>query len=418
MPSADPNRALSQGALLAMMAALFGLGLTNIFMRSTLGVIAPELAGDLGLSPFVLGLTGSAYFFAYAVFQIPSGMMLDRFGPRLTICTLFVVTTFGAWLFSVAESDIAVVIGRIFMGLGCAAVFPGAIMLFARFYPPDRLPSVTGSLNSFAMLGTFLATFPLAYLVTQIGWRDSFVLIAICAAVISGFAFLTLRDWPVTPDEAPRQLREGPREVLAGVLQAIRTPYALNIASGGIALSAGNIFLGVWGGPYLHDVHGLSETQRGEVLMFMAFAGVAGHFIFGKLARVLNTLKGLVLFGAAGAVVIMILFATLTEPSRLTVTVLFTVLGFVCGYPGIMMSHARAIMPDHLMGRGLTVVNTGIMISIAVMQTAVGWVIGVHGAADADSYRTAFIFIAVMAALSFVIYSRAEDRKPRSMGPS
>jgi len=405
-----------------MMAALLGLALSNLFIRSSMGVLAPELAEDLDMSPVVLGATASAFFFAYAIFQIPGGMLLDRFGPRRVIVGLFLLTSAGTYLFSFAPGGGTMLIARIIMGIGCAAIFPGAFMLISRFYPADRLTSVAGIMNSFAMMGMFLATFPLAYLVTSIGWRQGFLLIAMATTVLTVFAWFAIRDWPPSIDGTPPKSTENLRQILSGVGQALATRHVLNIASAGIALSAGSVFLGLWGGPYLNDVHGLTETERGEVLMYMAFAGVAGHFTFGNMARILNTLKGLVLFGTGAATLITATLAAVPEPSQLTVTVLFAALGFACGYPSVLLAHARAIMPDRLMGRGIAVVNTGIMIAIALMQTAVGTVISiltpVGQAVSADSYRIAFAFLAFMAFLSFILYIRVEDRRPRDTQPS
>ena len=90
-------------------------------------------------------------------------------------------------------------------------------------------------------------------------------------------------------------------------------------------------------------------------------------------------------------------------------------LGLACSFPTILLAHARTLVPDHLAGRGLTVVNTGIMLSIALMQLAVGAVIGWAGDATdpALAYRTAFGFIAFMATLSLANYLRVPDRPPR-----
>ena len=75
------------------------MALTNLFVRSSMGVLAPELAADLDLSPFILGAIASAFFFAYALFQIPGGMLLDRFGPRRVIVGLFLLTAIGTMAF-------------------------------------------------------------------------------------------------------------------------------------------------------------------------------------------------------------------------------------------------------------------------------------------------------------------------------
>ena len=74
-------------------------------------------------------------------------------------------------------------------------------------------------------------------------------------------------------------------------------------------------------------------------------------------------------------------------------------------------------MPDRLIGRGIAVENTGIMISIALMQTAVGIIINFSAAPglapDAESYHLVFSFLAVMAFASFLIYASVDDQPPR-----
>ncbi len=405
--------------LLAMMAALYGLGLANIFIRSSMGVLAPELAVDLALPPEMLGAIASAFFLSYALMQIPTGLMLDRFGPRIIMSGLFLLTVVGTLLFALSPSGTAMLIARILMGIGCAGVFPGAFLVIARFYPPARFTPIGATLNSFAMLGTFLATVPLAYLVTIIGWRDSFLWIGIFMALVAVLAVVAVRDQPAGVDaKAQRERQESVRDVLAGSWAVMRTPGILTITSGGIALSAGNTILGIWGGPYLNDVHNLDQTERGAVLIFMACSSIVGHLLYGQASRVISSLKRLVLGGTAAIAAIMGALALLPAPSVITVTALLAFLGMACGFPTIMLAHSRALVPDYLIGRALTTVNTGVMIAIAAMQMAIGGIIGsimvsADGQATADSYRVAFGFFAAMAVLTFVIYSKAKDAKPR-----
>ena len=404
---------------LAMMAALYGLGLANIFIRSSMGVLAPELAVDLALPPEMLGAIASAFFLSYALMQIPTGLMLDRFGPRIIMSGLFLLTVVGTLLFALSPSGTAMLIARILMGIGCAGVFPGAFLVIARFYPPARFTPIGATLNSFAMLGTFLATVPLAYLVTIIGWRDSFLWIGIFMALVAVLAVVAVRDQPAGVDaRAQRERQESVRDVLAGSWAVMRTPGILTITSGGIALSAGNTILGIWGGPYLNDVHNLDQTERGAVLIFMACSSIVGHLLYGQASRVISSLKRLVLGGTAAIAAIMGALALLPAPSVITVTALLAFLGMACGFPTIMLAHSRALVPDYLIGRALTTVNTGVMIAIAAMQMAIGGIIGsimvsADGQATADSYRVAFGFFAAMAVLTFVIYSKAKDVKPR-----
>jgi len=150
----------------------------------------------------------------------------------------------------------------------------------------------------------------------------------------------------------------------------------------------------------------------------MACSSIVGHLLYGQASRVISSLKRLVLGGTAAIAAIMGALALLPAPSVITVTALLAFLGMACGFPTIMLAHSRALVPDYLIGRALTTVNTGVMIAIAAMQMAIGGIIGsimvsADGQATADSYRVAFGFFAAMAVLTFVIYSKAKDAKPR-----
>lgn len=405
-------------SLLPMMAALYGLALANIFIRSSMGVLAPELSAELDLTPEMLGAIASAFFIAYAAMQIPTGLLLDRFAPRRTVTGLFTLAVAGTFLFALAPSGPWMLLARVMMGAGCAGIFSGAFMVIARFYPNERFTSIGATMNSFAMLGTFLATIPLALLVVAVGWRTGFIAIACVMAGIWLLSGFTVRDRPAESENAGTARRgENLREIFAGLREVLRTPGILKIASGGIALSASNTFLGIWGGPYLNDVHGLNEAERGQVLIFMAMAGVAGHFLYGQASRLFNTLKGLVLAGTAGIAAVMAALTLWPQPGLIAVTALFALLGLACSFPTVLLSHGRALVPDRLIGRGLTVVNTGVMVSIALMQMAVGALIGLFPSADgqatADGYRLAFAFVGAMAVVTFLIYRSTEDRPPR-----
>ena len=401
-----------------MMAAFYGLAFANIFLRSTMGVLAPELAAELALTPTMLGAIASAFFVSYALLQIPTGMLLDRFGPRRTVIAMFALTVVGVGLFASASTGGAMVFARLLMGAGCAGVFAAAFMVISRFFAADCITSIGGALNSFGMVGTLVATAPLAALVVTFGWRASFAGITLLMSAVAVLAIVTIRDYPAGHAVSYRARSESIRTMLAGSLEVLRTPGVLPLASAGFALAAGNTLLGIWGGPYLNDVHGLNEVARGTTLSFMAMAGVSGHFLFGQLARRLNTLKWIVVAGGVCITAITATLAALPEPTLLTVTILLAALGFACSFPTILLAHARAMVPERLIGRGLTTVNTGIMAAIALMQIAVGGVIGLAAQADnggdpALPFRAAFAFLSTMALLSTLVYSRVEDRPPR-----
>ena len=134
----------------------YSLGFTNLFLRSSFGVMAPDLARELALEPAALSMVASAFFFAYAAMQVPTGMLLDRFGPRRTVATLLLFTAAGTALFATGQSATTLTVARLLMGIGCAGVFTGAFYVLTQWLQTDKVVSQVGALNSFAALGNAL----------------------------------------------------------------------------------------------------------------------------------------------------------------------------------------------------------------------------------------------------------------------
>ena len=399
-----------------ILAILYLLGFTNLFLRSSFGVMAPDLARGMALSPAMLSAVASAFFFAYAVMQVPTGMLLDRFGPRRTLATMLLFTTAGAALFSAGQTAHELAAGRILMGIGCAGVFTGAFYVLALWMPADRVVTQIGALNSFASFGSLCATAPLAALIAWIGWRESYWIFTAAVALLMIAVAVVMRDSP--PGGVPSSAkRESLIQIFAGVRDAIRQPGMKRMLVTGLPISAASTVSGVWGAPYLKDVHALDDIGRGSVLLVMAICGMSGHFLYGQIARRLNTLKWPILAGSTVVLAVTAALALIEKPPLPLVTLLFCILALASAYPTITHAHARGLVPAHLMGRGVSVTNMGVMTAIAAMQLAFGAIIGVFpghaGVPPELAYRTAFAAQAVMALIGIAVYAPIRDVRPR-----
>src|SRR5690606_29156519 len=108
------------------------------FFRNSTGVIGPELMQAFALGPEGLGLLGASFFLGISLAQIPTGLLLDRIGPRLTIYGLMAITVLATLVFALANDSATLLAGRFVMGIGCAAAYTGATVVCARWFPPDR----------------------------------------------------------------------------------------------------------------------------------------------------------------------------------------------------------------------------------------------------------------------------------------
>jgi MFS family permease len=403
-------------AIAPILAILYSLGFTNLFLRSSFGVMAPDLARELALEPAALSTVASAYFFAYAAMQVPTGILLDRFGPRRTIAALLLFTSIGTVLFALGSSATTLTVARLLMGLGCAGVFTGAFYVLAQWLESDRVVTQVGALNSFSSLGALCATTPFALLIAAIGWRESYWLFTAVTAVLTLAVAMLLRDAP--PDRpSPVTRPQGLVSAFAGVLEAIRQPGMRRLLVAGLPMSSAGTIAGVWGAPYLKDVHALDDIGRGNVLLAMAGCAIAGHSLHGQLARRLNTLKGMILAGSLVIFLATAALAALERPPLALVTVLFCLIGLSGAFPAVAHAHTRGLVAAHLVGRGISLTNMGIMAAVAFMQLAFGWIVGAFaqgsGPPPEQAYRAGFAALAAAALVAIAVYAPVRDVRPR-----
>lgn len=405
----------------APMIAVFCLmGMLSLFLRASLGVIAPDMSRELGLTPAELSIVTGSMFVVVAAMQIPTGILLDRFGGRRTMPVALVFTVAGLAWFSVAETGTGLAWARALMGLGTAGCFMGAFFVIARWVPSDRFASYTGFINGMGILGLFLAATPLAATVGLFGWRDTFAGLAVVTVAIAAFGWLAIRDRP-PGQPAPRTPPESLGGIVQGVAVVLRTPGVVRLFLTGVPMSSGSVILSLWGGPYLHDVHGLGDIARGNVLLALAGTTACAHFTYGQIDRFVPSRRALMLGAMAAVTVILAVLAALPNPSLVTVTVLFALLGAASGFPPIVHTQARALVPDHLIGRGLTTVNMGIMTAIALLQFASGLLIDAfprtpEGLSSSEAYRAFFGLYAVVVVIAMVIARRVPETKGRVVG--
>lgn len=402
--------------LLPILAILYVLGFTNLFLRSSLGVLGARLAEEIHLAPAALSLVASAFFFAYAAMQIPTGALFDRYGPRRVLSGMLLFTAAGAGLFASASTGSGLVAGRVLMGIGSAGIFTGAFHVLSQWMPADRVVSQSGALNGFAALGSLMATTPLAVLIAWIGWRESYWLFTAWVVVLLILIATWLRDAP--PESRPRaSSAETVPEILSGVRRALSTTGMPRLLVAGFPLAATSAITGVWGAPYLRDVHGLSGIERGNVLLAMAVAGMLGHVLFGQMARYLNSLRAAIAAGSIVVIASLTTLSALSQPPLWLVTTMFCLMVLGSSYPSIIMAHARGLVLPELMGRGVAVSNMGTMTAIALMQFVFGWIVGqfpsTAGMAPEVAYRAAFAFSATISIAMLSVYAPIEDVRPK-----
>ena len=193
----------------------------SYLLRNVNAVIAPELTRELDVSAADLGLLTSAYLLTFGAFQLPLGVLLDRYGPRRVEAVLLLIAAAGSAWFAVGTSLGELAAARALIGLGVCACLMAAFKAFAVWFPAERLPSLNSAVMVAGGLGALAATTPLAWAVPILGRQDLFLVLA--ALVV--LAAIGIYSTPEKPASAAggtlaQQLRElggvlGSRDVLA-----------------------------------------------------------------------------------------------------------------------------------------------------------------------------------------------------------
>ena len=372
----------------------FGLGyFVSYVFRTVNAVIAPDLVAELNLSPADLGLLTSAYFLTFAAFQLPLGVLLDRFGSRRVEGVLLLFAAAGALVFALAESLSGLLIGRALIGLGVSACLMAAFKAFSAWLPAERLPFANGMQMISGGLGALTATTPVQAALRFTDWRGVFLALAALGLIAAITVFLVVPRQP--PAQRPESLGEqlqGLRKVLGSRTFWRITPWAFAAQSAYLSIQ------GLWSGPWLRDVGGYDRAAVADMLWWIAVAMIAGYFAFGSLAGRLAR-KGVapatVAASGMGIFILVQLLIVLTPEQVVVLWPCFGFFGTACILPYAVLAQA---FPKHLTGRCNTSLNLLVFVGAFVAQWLIGAVIGLwpvaaDGSYHPAGYRAAFLLL-------------------------
>ncbi len=405
---ASPAFQVNLRAGIWMVAVLSTAQLVSQFLRSAISVIAPNLVNELNISAAGLALLSSSFFLAFAIAQIPVGMLIDRFGPRITMLWSTVLAVGGSLVFALGQDLNTLVFGRVLMALGCSSFYVAPLAIYARWFQPKYFSTVVGLQLGLSGLGLLAATSPLAFAASTIGWRASFIIVAVLAGLSGLIVLWWVRDDPPGASP-PEHKKENLAESLRGLLVVTRTPsfwpiFAMFLTNYAVVIT----ILGLWGGPYLAHVYGYDLDRRGFYLLLLALSSMGAAFCWGMADRVFGNYRTPVLIGALLTLAMLIWISLAGRMPSWLLLVWFVTYGLVTGYPPLLVAQARAMFPPHLVGRGLTLLNLATMGGVFVFQAATGAVIEYMAPAQTvyplAAYQAAFGLQAVLLAISVGCY--------------
>ena len=368
-------------------------------------VIAPDLVADIGVGPAQLGLLTSAYFISFAAFQLPLGVLLDRVGPRRVEAGLLLFAGLGAFVFARSHTVTGLIIGRALIGFGVSACLMAAFKAFVMWFERQQLPLVNGFQMAAGGLGALAATAPVETALRFTDWRGVFTALALLTLLVALLIF-----W-VVPDRESGGSRESLRDQLNGVAYVFSNLVFWRVAPWTVMSQATFLSIqGLWAGPWLRDVAGLSRDGTANTLFWVASAMVIGFISLGALTERLSRagIRPMLVAGAGMLIFMGLQLLVILEVTAwvLPLWILFGVFGTTGIIPYAILSQS---FPANLSGRVNTAVNLMVFVAAFAAQWGIGsvinrWPVSASGMYAPEGYQAAFAIMLGLQVVAFAWY--------------
>lgn len=259
--------------------------------RVAISTARSPVTSELGLSDTQFGWILSAFALGYALFQVPSGILADRLGPRVvlssivTLWSIFTALTGAVWNFA------SLLVVRFLFGAGEAGAFPACARAFYSWLPASERGLAQGVNFSGSRLGAAFALPVVAWLVTVAGWRLAFLILGVIGALWALVWWWWFRD---TPEEHPGVATEE-RQIIAAGRVAAATVASVPLTST-VILRSSNMWIAMgqyfasnftfffcltWLFPYLQRTYQLEAVYAGLFSAGPLLAGAVGNWVSG-----------------------------------------------------------------------------------------------------------------------------------------
>lgn len=369
------------------------------------------------------GSIGALYLLAYSLFQIPLGIIVDRFGVKRVVLISILLCISGVAAFRFTNIFIIAQVGRVFMGLGSAAAFMCALKVIADHFPPGKRGFLMGLTLTFGTMSPLLTGAFISYTAIHSDWRH-----ILDAMMLFGCALFTLIFFLMRSEEKSEYEKQNiPHisEVLANVVKLImdRNIVVYSMLAVGLytPLSA---LADVWGVSFLKQKYQLTPFIAGQISDMLFLGLSAGSLILPWYCEKKNIINK-ALFVCLGFLLILFSILIYGTISVKTVVVCILLIGFFSGAEMMCFTEALNVSDHKNSGEIIGVVNTLNMIGGAFIQWLIGMLLDYKWDGtfqenglryySSESYAYALTSVVVMIAICGSTYFLLKSKKRKKV---
>ena len=402
-----------------MLALVAIATMVNYLDRTVLGIAAPYLTKELGLTAASLGVVFSAFSWSYALLQIPGGIFLDRYGTRVTYTLALTLWSAFTAAMGVVGSLAGLVATRIGVGTFEAPCFPANSRILATWFPQQERARANSIYSVGQYAGIAFLSVPLFWITQQFGWRSLFLL-------AGGFGVaLGLTFWWVyrEPSESTAvnaaelahidaggggEYRGAPVSFsLSQVAWLLRHRQVLGASLGQFGGNSTQVFFVTWFPTYLVTARGIDFLKAGTMAMLPYIGASIGVLVAGQLSDYLlkrtgsaNLARKLPIVGGMLLASTIVAANFVPADANLLVVAIMSVAFFGQGMTNLGWTVISDVAPKELIGLTAGIFNFSANLAGIVTPLVIGFAFQSTG-----SFFGPLVYIAVVAVLGALAYS-------------
>ncbi len=401
----------TRALILALLALASGHTLSTL-LRTIPALSLDLMAADFHVEPQALASLASVYHFAFAAMQIPVGAAMDRFGVRPVSLSLLAGTFVGAIASGFATGPASFAFGQLLIGAATSGMLMCPMTLAAKQLAPARFGVWSGAILSIGNTGMLLSSSPLALVIDRYGWRSGFWISALAAIVVALAVFVLVPSQSADHKDSSSPFSQMIEVLRLSLSRSLRGLVALALVSAATPL----VLRGLWGGPWLMEIKGLSRVEAGNQLAAFTVAMIAGPLCLGMIDRKVGRRRDVIVSSHLVAALLLVLMA-LGAPHLAVANlfgvadmppsydlVLFILIGLVTSAQPLLFGMSRQLVDAQTAGKALAAINLAFFLGTALMQSITGAVAAFAGLPAVLLFMAATLVAGI---LIFLLYTPA-----------
>lgn len=364
---------------------------------------------EQNLSALMAGLLSSSFYYVYTTFQIPVGLLFDRYNPRWLLAGNAILCALGCFLFASGHSLSMLFLGRLIIGAGSAFAFIGLSHLLRLYFPLKQYAFMIGLSETLGFTVTVFGMIGMGFFISSLGWRY-FIYSAGVLGLIIGLLL-----WKVIPDQKPKTIAHPP--YLGQLIPILKNKLAwINGLFVFMEFSVVTVFGAMWAVPFIQlKLH--CDMKMASLLTSMILLGAGLSCpILGLLSSYFSKRKPLIHASCLSTAGLLLIILYTTTQNAFIIGALMFSTGLCCGAYMLAYSISNELAPQESLSTCTGFTNTLAMMSAPLLQPLIGYILDtISNKPDSytlSNYQTALLIIPLALVLASLLVHFLPEKNP------